>query len=130
MKNKMNSAGTISLALAIALIFVGCVTSGAYKGFVTDPKTEDFEGSWRYMDVGVDMAYSFSGSDFILTNLLENSSVSGTYSFTAQAITFTAEDDTWTQQFSIRVMSSFHYLDLNSDENSHVFGRFIKEQKR
>jgi len=68
MKNKVFSVGIISLALAIVLF--GCTTSGTYKGFITNPKTEDFEGSWRYMDVGVDMAYSFSGSDFILTDLL------------------------------------------------------------
>ena len=130
MKNKLSSAGIIIMALTITLILVGCVTSGTYEGFITDPKTEDFEGSWRYMDVGVEMEYSFSGSDFTFTNLLENSSVSGIYSFTAQAITFTAGDDTWTQTYFIRAIPSIHYLDLYSDENSHVFGRFIKEKKR
>ena len=143
MKNKTLLAGTIGLALAIAIILVGCATSyGAYEGFITDPKTKDFEGSWRYMDVGIDVAYSFSASDFIFTSFLENSSVSGTYSFTAKTITFTAGDDTWTQTYDMRDMPYrdkkmnipgkthkyfYTYLDLYMDENSHVFGRFIRE---
>ena len=137
MKNKTLSAGIIYLALAIALILAGCTTSGAYQGFITDPKTKDFEGSWRNMNVGIDMAYSFSGSDFTFTNFLENSSVSGTYSFTAKTITFTAGDDTWTQIYDMRAMPyksksgayyySYTYLDLYLDDDSHAFGRFIKE---
>ena len=145
MKKKILSAGIIGMTLAIVLIIVACTTYTAdgYKTgtIITDPKTENFEGSWRYIDIGVDVAYSFSGSDFILKNLLENSSISGTYSFTAKTITFTAGDDTWTQQFIIRVLpyrkynkevhygvsKTFYYLNLDSDENSHVFGRFTKE---
>jgi hypothetical protein len=125
MKNKMPVfVGILITVLVFGLMFSGC-------------KTEDdvdvFEGTWRSSNTQgtFNVAYTFHGNEFTLTNVIAGREFHGTFTYTDTEITFkreateTTNAETYTQQCEFR--NNGKVLFLARDEGSHFNGEFTKE---
>jgi hypothetical protein len=122
MKNKRFFAGILGFALVFGLILCGCPTDGDDGGGNMPTK---FEGTWRNNgsqgEETWDILYTFKGSTFICENL--DDKFSGTFTFTANTITFTVDWGSWTQNYELVDTT----LTLEQDQDMHYNGSFQKQ---
>ena len=111
----------LAAVLVLGLAFVGCKNE--------PDNTTKFEGRWVNLDATAyygftDFSYTFTGNDFTFRSAgSENSTMSGTFTFTDTTISFNAgTDGSWTQGYAL----NGNVLQLAND-GRHNFGSFTKQ---